>query len=396
MTVEWFDLAQRIHAAQTRQPVQRLAYALFRPPASAVAVRATMPGGKPALTVASSPGGQAQAAGRDALVLLAGNGAAITASTPPTLLLDDPRTLGILKALARQHATDPDTDVADAAALCGWWAERADHPGTSAVIDLLATSRTRYLLGTAPAAERQAAAWREWFGITDDTCAGMHTWVAKTAGPQILPPLDAIHNDDVRSLHRARDRFRSGRDWTRPDSPLQAAVGLRSRCDSTDLWEAALLTDPLWRQRAVHSGHVMTAIITATAATAARPGTTVLRCDRIDSRLRAGASVIGWNGPLDTMPADREQFTAELRDTRMEHGHRVLELAGFRFRNGRAPESDMRVCVLPAPPQPKVQAVTRGRYFDLYECRPWITGTDSPTPQRRAVPLDILVAAAEE
>ena len=58
MSVEWFDLAQRLYAAETGRPVARLAHTTFTPSASALAVRASARGGSVSVSAAAFGGGE--------------------------------------------------------------------------------------------------------------------------------------------------------------------------------------------------------------------------------------------------------------------------------------------------------------------------------------------------
>nr|WP_230990457.1 hypothetical protein [Rhodococcus oxybenzonivorans] len=204
MSVEWFDLAQRLYAAETRSPVARLTHTTFNPSAAALAVRAVARGGKVSVSVAGVGGGEECARDVDALGLLAVHGGTMVGRTDPApLLTDDTDTLPALLTLARAHAYHPDPQVAGAAAMVAWWADRADHPGTSAVVNLVAASSARYVLGTTPEAERSATTWRQWFGISDDSVSGLHEWAARIGGGALLPLLEPIHEDDRYSWDRA-------------------------------------------------------------------------------------------------------------------------------------------------------------------------------------------------
>jgi hypothetical protein len=386
MTVEWFDLGARLYAATHGRPVQRLAYATFWP-AAALAVRATTRGVATEVVAADPTGTEHQATDRDALALLAGLGATIAIDVPPMLLTDDPATLPALMTLARRNAR-AQGPVGEAAALIGWWTERADHPGTGAVIHLPTASRARFVLGAAPAAEQQAATWRAWLNLSD-TCAAMHAWAATVGGPHLLPLLAAIHDDDHHTFARARDEHAAGMDWTRPDSLARAALGLQSRCDTADLWDAALLDDPLWRARAVHTGRVTTGEAVSVLGAATR-----VACDRIDSRLRTGTAVRGWvGGPVDTATA---RFAGQLNATSVTGtGDLVLELTVPPKTAGR-PQIGDRVCVMGAAPDPAMMRRSRAKLWSLYEKRSWLAAGHSPAPVRRDVPLDVVIAAADD
>ena len=71
MSVEWFDLAQRLYAAETGRPVARLAHTTFTPSASALAVRASARGGSVSVSAAAFGGGEETACDEAGLALLA-------------------------------------------------------------------------------------------------------------------------------------------------------------------------------------------------------------------------------------------------------------------------------------------------------------------------------------
>jgi len=158
VTVDWFDLGQRLHAAHHRHLVPRLTRTLLPPITHPVAVRARMVGTQVQVSTATPTTAVQTATGSAALTLLGQVGVRITAEHYRTLLTDDTTTGPALAHLAR--AARADTDAADVAAHLTWWAERADFPGSGAAIDLPATCRTRWITGTTPAAEQHAATWR--------------------------------------------------------------------------------------------------------------------------------------------------------------------------------------------------------------------------------------------
>ena len=170
MSVEWFDLAQRLYAAETGRPVARLAHTTFTPSASALAVRASARGGSVSVSAAAFGGGEETACDEAGLALLARLGGTLAADAPAMLLTDDGGTIPALVGLARAHAHHSDPNISGSAAMVGWWADRADHPGTSAVVNLPAASSARYVLGVVPEAQRSARVWRTWFQITGREC----------------------------------------------------------------------------------------------------------------------------------------------------------------------------------------------------------------------------------
>ncbi|MGW4334891.1 hypothetical protein ACWEK5_18990 [Rhodococcus koreensis] len=396
MSVEWFDLAQRLYAAETRSPVARLTHTTFVPSTAALAVRAVTRGGSTAVAVAGFGGREEGARDIDALALLAAHGGTLVGRCDPApLLTDDTGTLPVLLILARAHAHHPDPQVAGAAAMVAWWADRADHPGTSAVVNLVTASSARYVLGTTPDAERSATTWRQWLRIGDDSVTGLHEWAGRIGGGPLLPLLAPIHEDDRYSWDRALSAATAGHDWSRPDNTATAAMGLRTRCDAADLNAAALLDDPLWRQRAVHTGHVTVGVASVTpppTGTRRRGVSLSVTCERLDARLRVGSEVTGWTGtPADT-PVQR--FCAEVTSTHVVDGKLVLGLGPV---GAHAPTPGARVCVMPRSPSPQTMRAGRGRYWRLYRARrSWLSTGHTPVATRREVPLDVLIAGAED
>ncbi|BAH55600.1 MULTISPECIES: hypothetical protein [Rhodococcus] len=396
MSVEWFDLAQRLYAAETRSPVARLTHTTFAASTAALAVRAVARGGSVTVSVAGFEGREERARDVDALGLLAAHGGTIVGRCDPApLLTDDTGTLPALVTLARAHAHHPDPQVAGAAAMVAWWADRADHPGTSAVVNLVAASSARYVLGTTPEAERSATTWRQWLRICDDGVSGLHEWAAKISGGPLLPLLEPIHEDDRYSWDRALSAATAGHDWSRPDNTASAAMGLRTRCDAAELKSAALLDDPLWRQRAVHTGHVAVGVASVTPppkGSRRRNASLSVTCDRLDSRLRVGSEVTGWMGT----PADKpfERFFVEVTSAQVVEGKLVLGLGSV---GAHAPAPGARVCLMPGPPSPQTMRAGRGRYWRLYRARrSWLSTGQTPVAARREVPLDVLIAGAED
>jgi hypothetical protein len=400
MTAEWFDLGQRLYAATTGRLTARLAGAPIPATDHPVAIRARETG--PVVTVTAAVPGRAEAtaSGPAALTLLGNLGVLVSGSAWRTLVTDDHRTLPALLALAR--SAGPDGDTADTAAHLAWWADRADFPGSAAVVPLLAACRARWVTGSAPDDEHRAATWRAWLHVPRDDCAAMLAMLDLLHDGQPLALLDKIREDDQRCWVAAQREHADQRDWRHPDSTARAAAGLRSRCDTADLYAAALLTDPQHRLRAVHTGHVVTGQARYTAgvrAKAATPGTPAVRgkqgsvtvtCDRMDCRLRPGADVTGWVGsPGDT---GRSVFHGTVTAAAVSAGALHLTVTGPATNH---PVTGDHVTLHPAAPSPRVLVEGRARYDRLYSTRTsWLTTGRTPGPERRDVPLDVMVAAA--
>lgn len=386
MTVEWFDLAQRLAAATSGRVVDRLAHSPIRTPLRPVAVRAAMAGPRVSVT-AAVPGARAQTREDvDALRML-GDLGVLVSGDPCTLVTDHPRTLVALRRLA--YRAREDGRVGDVAAHVGWWADRADFPGSSSTVNLVSACTTRWVTGTTPEAERQAATWRRWLRISDDSVSGMFALLDLVAEGDPLPLLAEIAADDAYTWDEATQAYADRWDWRTPDTTGRAAYGLRARCDTADLWAAALLDDPTYRRRAVHTGHV----VHGTSTVPSGKSKTALRvtCDRMDARLRAGSGIVGWT------PAIREggpRFSGYVTGTGVSGGRLVLDLSvGSALR----PAAGSRVTLIPAPPDTGQARRGRRQYRSLYATRTsWLSTGRTPVPMRRDVPLDVLLAGASD
>lgn len=391
MTVEWFDLGQRLHAAATGRPAARLLHAPVVAVAHPVAVRATRRRGAGiadvAVEIATPGGGCDRATGVEGLDLLGAAGVTVTSAVPSTLLHDSPGTLDELLRLA--HAAPPGSDRDDVAAHIAWWHDRRDFPGGRAVVDLVSVCRTRWALGVEPVAEEIARTWRAWTGVEDDSASGVLDLHERVTAGDPLPHLDVLAEDDLHAWAAARSQHGDGWDWRRQDTASRAALGLRARCDAADLYSAALLSDPLFRRRALHTGHVVQGIWTTTSL---RPRRAAVSAARLDARLRPGNAVAGWVGGPDSNA--EAGFTGTVAEASVEHGRLTLALTGI---GGVPVDSGQPVTLIPAPPDVYQQRRGRRTYRALYaDRRSWLTTGRRPTVSRRDVPLAVLVAAAHD
>lgn len=383
MSVEWFDLAQRLAAAESGRVVPRLAGSPVGIVTEPVAVRARRRGGHVWVSAAERDGRAQTARDVEGLRLLGSLGVGIDNGRGRTLVTDSPSTVGLLARLARAERGQ---DVAEAAAHVGWWADRADFPGTTAAVDLVAACRSRWVTGEDPDAERDPATWRRWLQVEDAGVVGLFALLDRVREGGPLPLLDVVAAEDQSAWESAGRAHRDGWDWRIPDSAMRAAHGLRTRCDTAAVWEAALLSDPLWRARAVHTGHVVHGTTTCPPK---RPTLVQVVCERMDARLRAGTAVQGWP---DANPAAR--FTGTVERTGVENGRLVLTLRTTALAR---PADAAAVTVLPDVPDVTRARVGRSRYRSLYARRTsWLSTGRTPTPQRREVPLDVLLASASD
>ncbi|SIJ22602.1 Uncharacterised protein [Mycobacteroides abscessus subsp. abscessus] len=398
MSAGLFDLALRVAARDLGGPVPRLVHN----PAPRRDTRVAVSAHRVGRTV------RVQAVGLDGRLESGGGSAGLSAiaraagcatgdlGTGPTALVDSAATLRALASLAQAHA-DPSRcaglDVASGSSLVGWWVERAAHPGTSAVTDVLAVSRQRFMLGVVPGQDSPVL-WRRVFHVPKGL-AGLHTWHgAVTAGPE-LSGLGQVQEDDDWYLAAHQNALAAQRSWDRPETLHIAAARLATRCDAADLYAAALLNDPLWRARLVHTGHVCHGEAIIGAATTS--GRVVVRCPRLDTRLRAGSEVTGWPGdPMNAVPDARGRFTGEVIATSVINGALTVTIGGLR-RTGYLPAAGEVLTVIPAPPSVSTIRSRRSAIARLYKRRfSWLSQGVTPAPVRRGVPLAVLIAAAED
>lgn len=385
MTVEFYDLAQRLAAAKTGKPVPRVAHALFTLTPSAVFVEARIDEkGVTRADLTPTDGTSVHASGRAVLRALARSGARMDpAGAPAQLVMADAATLAALAAVARTHHNDTADAVRAAAATVGWWIDRAGYPGSNAVINLLAHSCQRFITGAPPEAERHASHWQSVLAART-----LSPWAQRVGAGVFLEALAPIREDDAYSFAQVCKRFDKGYSWTAPEPPPVAAMGLRARCDTADLWGAALLSDRLWRHRAVHTGHVTGGEVVATT-----KATFSVRCRRLDARLRSGSDVVGWCGGLDSY--DRStHFYGDILESSAHNGALLLTVA--RVAAEHRPPVGHWVSLMPAPPNPRTVSMGRSKYRRLqFRADSWIASGKAPGLRRRDVPLDVLCAAAE-
>src|SRR5207253_128096 len=230
--------------------------------------------------------------GQDALEALARLGVSL-AGELRTLVIQDRSTLSHLVELAR--ATDRGSACADAAAVVGWWDQRADHPGSGAVLNVTVACSARWVFGMPPTRERHTEVWRQWLGVADHGPRGLLEMAATVSSGQTLPGLEAFVEDDQRSWEAFKTRLGDPSlrwDWRTRDSRREAALGLATRCDAVELYESLRLGDPLVATRESFGGTVVTGVVTAV------QGRTLVEVtlDRLACRLREPTEVEGFPG----------------------------------------------------------------------------------------------------
>ena len=217
-------------------------------------------------------------------------------------MIADRDTLSRLVELAR--STDPASSSATSAAVVGWWSQRADHPGTGAVLNVTVACSDRWVLGVPPDDERQLSVWRTWFGIADTGPRGLLELATLVSAGQTLPGLETFTEDDQRSWESFVARVsdpKTSWDWRMRDNRREAALGLATRCDAAELYESLRLGDPLVATRESFSGTVVSGVVTAVSARTRIEVT----LDYLACRLRENAAVEGSPGyPRDVPTAN--------------------------------------------------------------------------------------------
>ncbi|MEB3023359.1 MULTISPECIES: hypothetical protein [Mycolicibacter] len=388
MTVEFYDLAQRLYAARSGRPVLRLADTLVVLSATAVFVEAHRDGDTLTATVATATSSARTVTGAARILkTLHHAGARFGLEAPCQVVVADGSVVSLLAGAARTLAGDGDAAVAEASAVIGWWADRLGYPGSAAVVDVLAQSRQRFITAGLPTDERSGAYWRKVFGVGDGV-AGLAGWARAVTAGTPAEGLAVMMEEDQYSYGAAGQAFGKGRDWTAPDGAPWAALGLRRRCDAAELFESILLEDRLWRHRAVHTGNVAGGIV----AWGDRTRFSV-QCSRMDSRLREGAAVRGWAGGIDSY-GRALTFVGEVISAEAVDGVLVLTIAGVRADS--RPLQGAWVSLMPAAPNASRVKSSLFTYRRLLTGGgSWIASGKPPIRARRDVPLDVLIAAAE-
>ena len=392
MSVALFDLGQRLRAAAESRPVARSTFAPVLPPVDPVAVTITGSGNS-VLLRASDGARQLTASGPDALSALYELGVTVR-SDWRTLVVSDRDALAHLLELA--YAADPAGEYAETAAVVGWWAQRADHPGTGAVLDVVATCSARWVLGEPPAHESEIAVWRRWLGLADPGPRGLLELAAAASACTTLPGLVALAEDDrvAWDAFVARMSDQTSRwDWRRRDNRREAALGLASRCDAAELYESLRLGDPLMATRESFGGTVCSGIVTAL------PSRSVIEIalDQLACRLREQTAVEGFAGyPRDLPPALTASplVRGQVAATRVTAQQRLVVTIGDAVLRGVYIKQ--RITLRPRSIDPRQQRSGRQELHRRYAARrSWLSGGAAPTPRRRDVPLDVVIAAAE-
>jgi hypothetical protein len=117
-----------------------------------------------------------------------------------------------------------------------------------------------------------------------------------------LPGLTGLAEEDRASWDMFTARLadvRSNWDWRRRDSRREAALGLASHCDATELYSSLRLGDPLVASRESFAGSVVCGVVTTVAARVVE-----VTADQLACRLREQTAVEAFPGrPMNLPPA---------------------------------------------------------------------------------------------
>ena len=387
MTVEWYDAGLRLAASAHDRLVSRMQGRPFGNVSDPIAVRAVRVDGTVRADVATR-GQRGRTVHGDAGVLcaLGAAGASITRQRC-TLVTDDAVTLAVLADVAARHPANG--RYGDVAAHVAWWSDRADFPGTSAVVNVVDACRLRWMPPDVPEGDHSAAVWRRWLSVGDASVAGLLALLDRlvaSGGP--LGYLDRIAEDDQHVWDELRGAYPAGIGIGGHESIARSAVALQARCDAAEMWQAALLADPLWRRRAVHTGDVVEGIAVHTA----DANTIEVACRRGDARLRADSRV--WVGAGDVRTEQVQLGAGTVLGSDMVAG--VLRLRVHVVRRDSTVADGGPVTLTPVMlANLNALATNRKRLTRLYANHGWLPAGFTPTPHRRDVPLDVVVAAAD-
>jgi hypothetical protein len=299
-----------------------------------------------------------------------------------------------LLELARN--TDPTSPNCEVAATVGWWDQRADHPGTGAVVDLTSACAERWVLGVLPSDERQPSVLRRWLHVVDPGPRGLLELANLVASGETLPGLETFAEDDRRSWEYFRARVLDPAnpwDWRTRDNRREAALGLATRNDAAELYASLRLADPLVAQREAFGGMVVSGVVHSLL------GDDVIEVtlDRLVCRLRVDTAVEGYPGDPGAVPtrAGLPWLRGRVVATRVTADERlVLTLNQVQVRGSL--RRGQRLTLRPHAIDPNQQRSGRHELHRRYAARrSWLSGGSAPTPHRREVPLDIVIGAAE-
>ena len=384
MSLALYTLGARLRAAHTGTPTPAAAYSPAIPPLSAIAVTVDTDGDHTYLTATD---GERTLSGTDrhGLDVLAQLGATMT-DPRRTLIVGTGQDMRVLTALARTY---PNTD---ASPVIGWWDERIDFPGTDAVHVVTENAARRWVLGVHPDLDNDPATWARWLGVHSTGAAMLYDLARLTTTGPLLPGLLHASVLDTASWDRYGARLKAGRRWWAKDTRTDAALGLISRSHSAEWYDSLRLDDPRVAVAASHDGTIVPGVIVG-----CDPFRVTVAADRPLSRLRVDAKVTAWHGePINAGGADC--LTGVVDEATIDTASRLtIALTGVPVKARKALSIGDRITLRPSRVDPNMQTTARRLASSGYRRGTnWIAGRGTPISRRGDVPLDVIVAAADD
>ncbi|MDN5767415.1 MAG: hypothetical protein L0H96_18185 [Humibacillus sp.] len=311
-------------------------------------------------------------------------------SRHPVLVVDGAHTLRTLAAVI----TDPDLPRESAAGL-DWLIQRAEHPGSTAAYVLSRDLRRRWITGTHPTARLALADWSRWLGVTPGSTPARDalTLVEALAQGHTLSGLLDFTEDDTYSWERLGKGLQN---WRARDSRASAALGLLSRSHAAELYDSLSYGDPLVADRQTRTGTILETVVLEadhTAHIVTVETTSTLNRHRVGSRLQA------WAGDAAQAadPAGSQALTsAVLTQIEVTPGG-TLRLTLSETVAPARPSVGEHLTLRPKAADPWHQRKYRATYAAHYRTPGNVFSRRQQIPTtRRTVPLDVVVAAADQ
>lgn len=393
------DAFYRVRAVVTGRAAQTTRYAPVLPPESPIALVA---GDQPHTFHLSAGQQDWEVADDDLLDAFADLGATTTRQTYRTLVVDNGRTLATVAALARQ----PKTPIPLAATL-DWWGQRADHPGSGATRVLARDLTLRWTLGLAPDTR---ASLRDWHAALPGSAAPD---AGSTSGPDLAPgaPLGrvALHlagelaagntllglldcsGEDSRSWTWLRKS--AGTRWRPYDTRRDAALGLLTRSHAAEHYASLRLGDPVIADAQTRTGTIVETTVVDLDDTAK---TVHLSAARPLTRHRVGTRLQAWLGTGRTAQPQTPDLVGTLIEVTVTPAGTLNLTLGEVVKPSRL-SLGADLALRPRQTDPFQQGTFRSMYHQHFGTgRNWLARTAAPSATRRPVPLDVIVAAADD
>ena len=324
----------------------------------------------------------------DLLDLLADLGATFKADEYRSLLIADQTTARALRTIAatcRKHH--------EAGLMLDWWMQRLDHPGTGATYVVPDLLRRRYVTGANVEDEAEWATWATWTQTpTTPVVAALLNLARLGVDGTTLPGLDSFRDDDVYAYTQARLKRRP----SRSASPKESATTLLTCSQATERLESLLMEDPMLAERYARTGHLISGTLTTLTLNGKTATDLEVHVNGLLSRFRVGDEVELWNGGPSAAPANgitlQRGVIAEAR----------IDPHGLHVRVNSLIPRTTRQCgdtltVRPRHVDPMQQRTLIGHYNRrLFHADNTLMRRDAPAPTRRTVPLDVILAAADD